>query len=383
MLGLAIDGGGMYFLWRDAQNASDASVLAASYARCTGADTAHIQQAGLQAAAQNGFDNNGVSNTVAVYTPPIAGSAIGKKNYIQVDITAVKPAYFIQLVYHGPLQITTRAVGYCDPPFNPATVPAIFAGAGPECNQNNVKWAGGATHIEGGVWSNDDILFSGGGGEISGDVGSTGNIDPGHSNTYSPAPSGDQHITKDDPLNLDMADFSPGGSVATSSLVYAVPSAINPATGNAYDPDFHSGKWTPGGGRTLEGVYYVDGDISIGPNDVVYSPEGVTFAATGTIDINAHADVSFGYYKHGGNGILAFTTANTGCTVNAMHIGGSGGTWYGVLYAPAGNIQVSLSSGTMIGAMIGYSITEDGSDLTLIYDPTILPPRPPNIQVAE
>jgi len=51
MLGLAIDGGGLYFLWRDAQNATDAAVLAASYARCTNGD---IIKAGLAAAAKNG-----------------------------------------------------------------------------------------------------------------------------------------------------------------------------------------------------------------------------------------------------------------------------------------------------------------------------------------
>src|SRR3990172_7448497 len=36
-LGLVVDGGGLLFLQRDAQNATDAAVIAATYARCTNA----------------------------------------------------------------------------------------------------------------------------------------------------------------------------------------------------------------------------------------------------------------------------------------------------------------------------------------------------------
>src|ERR1044071_7842653 len=88
MLGLAIDGGGLYFLWRDAQNATDAAVMAATYARCTNGDSASVISAGLQAAAQNGFNNNGSSTTVSVQNPPLTGSGANNMNYIQVDITA-------------------------------------------------------------------------------------------------------------------------------------------------------------------------------------------------------------------------------------------------------------------------------------------------------
>src|SRR5689334_14336741 len=99
MLGLAIDGGGLYFLWRDAQNATDAAVMAATYARCTNGDET---KAALQAAAQNGFDNNGISNTVKVFTPT-DGIGANNRNYIQVNINAQKPSYFIQIVYKNPL----------------------------------------------------------------------------------------------------------------------------------------------------------------------------------------------------------------------------------------------------------------------------------------
>src|SRR6187549_1108355 len=67
MLGLAIDGGGLFFLQRDAQNATDAAVLSASYAICTKGDP---KAAAFATMSQNGFNNNGITNTVTVNYPP-------------------------------------------------------------------------------------------------------------------------------------------------------------------------------------------------------------------------------------------------------------------------------------------------------------------------
>src|SRR5688572_27552570 len=70
--GLAVDGGGLFFLQRDAQNATDASVLSASYAICTDGDPV---AAGLATMASNGFDNNGNSNMVFINHPPTSGES--------------------------------------------------------------------------------------------------------------------------------------------------------------------------------------------------------------------------------------------------------------------------------------------------------------------
>lgn len=71
--GLALDGGGLYFLSRDAQNATDAAVLAATYARCTNASPADVVAAGIAAAAENGFRNGLDGRRVEVYNPPLHG----------------------------------------------------------------------------------------------------------------------------------------------------------------------------------------------------------------------------------------------------------------------------------------------------------------------
>ena len=390
MLGLAIDGGGMYFLWRDAQNADDAAVLAAAYARCTNGDFVH---AALQAAAQNGFDNNGTTNKVAIYSPPIVGSALGKPNYVQVDITAQKKPYFIQLVYKGPLQVTTRAVGFCNPPLDPSTVPAVFAGS-LTC-QNAIHWTNSTSRIEGGLFSNNDILMSGGGNgnTIIGDSGAVSTVDyrPQNSDWYTsdgtPTTPTNNAAPKTDPLSLQLADYAPGGTSATRAKLYKA------IFSSADDPDYKNGTWKPDGGKQLEGLYYVNGDVSIGTGVIVDGDrngdgkhQGLTIVATGQISINTGPGMQLNYYSGGGgDGLITFSGAGVGkpCGYNAVGISGSAAGVRGVVYAPYGGVNFNLSNLVMYGAIIGNTITMGGSDFTLIYDPTLLPARPPSIQVAE
>jgi hypothetical protein len=388
MLGLAIDGGGLYFLWRDAQNASDAAVLAASYARCTNGD---LVTAGLEAAAKNGFDNNGSSNTVVIHNPPVSGNAVGNPYYVQVDITAKKPSYFIQLVYRGPMEVTTHAVGYCIPPFDPTTVPAVFAGSS-TC-QNAIHWTNSTSKIVGGLFSNSDILLGGGGNgnEIYGESGAVNGVDYQDQNTdWYTGDTPPQSTTpvqnaqpQPNPLNLQLADYKPGGTGATRAKLYKA------IFSSADDPDYKNGTWKPDNGTVLEGLYYVEGDVSIGTNVVVDGDrngdgktEGLTIVATGQISLNAGSGMKTKYYI---DGILTYTEYGIGrpCGSNAVDVSGSGADWRGVIYAPFGGVNMNLSTLTMIGTIIGNTVTMGGSDFTLIYDPTILPPRPPSINVAE
>jgi Flp pilus assembly protein TadG len=72
-LGLAIDGGGMFLLWRDAQNAVDTAALQAAFSYCTSnKDFQAAVDAGLNAANANGFNNNALDNWVTVEPAPAA-----------------------------------------------------------------------------------------------------------------------------------------------------------------------------------------------------------------------------------------------------------------------------------------------------------------------
>ncbi len=388
MLGLAIDGGGLYFMWRDVRNATDAAVLAASYAKCTGGD---IVTAGLNAAANNGFDNNGASNTVQVNNPPTSGDASGDDDFVEVIINANRPSYFIHLVYKGPLEVTNYAVGYCVPAFDPSKVPGLWAGG--TCN-NTVNWTGSDVRIEGGMYGNKEVYISQG--DVYGDVeyvNLVGRTD-GQVNWHPwpvqiPAP-------KPDPMNLNIGLYAPGGEVSTT-IQDLDPTAYTYIRSGS--PDYNHGTWSPSR-LTLRGLYYVEGDVSLGTvggaNQNLWDQTvGATVVATGAIDLGGHnghfAEFYEGVMETTASGIeypgiLLFSAMNNPCSISntdAISMSGNGFVTHGILYAPRGNTNFSGSDLVMHGTVIADSINYSGSKGWMIYDPSILPPRPPRINVAE
>lgn len=381
-VGLAIDGGGLLFLQRDLQNATDAAVVAATYARCTNGNPV---TAAYAAAAQNGFDNNGTTNWVNVYFPPLDGPGMGDNRYVQVNIRAIKPPFFIQLVYGGPLEVTSRAVAYCTPSFNPGSVPALF-GISQTCNQT-VDFSGSTTYIDGGIFSNHDIHAQGGNASDPADVyglaetvldsirGPSADIVNFHDGVATNV------AVREDPLaaTFPIEYFAPGGRFALEADPYL---AIMTA---ADDPDarLQGGKlqWSPDG-RELRGVYYVNGDVNISGRDVTFHPDGITIVATGKISISDSINVR---HHEDGKGFLFYSNYDaTNCGGNAVRISNATLFWQGALYAPRGGVQVS---GSVIninpGTIVAETINLSGSDLTIIYDPEIFPPYPPSVQVVE
>lgn len=375
VLGLAIDGGGLLLLQRSTQNATDAAILAATYARCTNA-VVGAEAAALAAAAANGFNNDGVTNTVTMNYPPTSGPRAGDTDHMEVIINAKKTPYFIQLIYRGPLEVTVRAVGYCSPAFNPTTMPPLWAGS--RTCANTVNWTGSSARVEGGIFSNNEIKFGGGGGTvINGDTEAVNAVDAsGGNETFNPAP-----VTGVDPEPYPSAarlrDFAPTGSVTQRVI----------ADGGVYtwitdpdnvDPDFRRGDWTPANGRELRGLYYIEGDVTFS-NGNVFHPDGVTVIATG--EIKGSGGATWRYYVDGILGFSDHTSEN--CGDNGISISGNRATWYGVLFAPKAGVSISGSQLTIYGAIIGNTIDISGSNLVFQYDPTMLPPRPPLVQIAE
>ncbi|HLU08753.1 MAG TPA: pilus assembly protein TadG-related protein [Oceanobacillus sp.] len=388
MLGLAIDGGGLFFLHRDTQNATDAAVIAATYARCTSDDPEVVEFAGYQAAARNGFGNSGVSDWVEVHNPPNSGTGAGDEDYVEVMITAAKPSYFIQLVFPEPLRVTSRAVGRCSPPFDPATLPALLA-LSTTCN-NTVNWTGAqgniSTMVSGGaaIHSNYEVK-SGGGGQgnsITGTTTAVGSVNQGSggNTTWNPAPQanlGADYIV-DDPISehFPISDFAPGGEYARRAQSQGLYTSIN---STADDPDMKSnGTWDPRNGRVLNGLYYVNGDVRIG-NGVSYGVNGITIVATGEISFSG--GVNLHYYMDGFLLYSGYQARN--CGDNAISISGSSGYWYGVIYAPGGGVNISASDIEVTGAIIADTIDFSGSTLDLVYDPDILNPIPASVVVSE
>jgi hypothetical protein len=382
MLGLAIDGGGMYFMWRDVRNATDAAVMAASYAKCTGGN---IVTAGLNAAAANGFDNNGTTNTVQIHNPPTSGDAMGDDDFVEVIINANRSPYFIHLVYKGPLEVTNRAVGYCVPAFDPSDVPGLWAGSS-VCN-NTINWQGSDAWITGGIFSNNEIEISQG--IVEDTVEAVNTVGDLSRVTWDPGQPSWGHPAQPDPMNLNISLYESGGEVSQNIVdLGGYYTSVGPGS-----PNYNNGVWRPHG-QELRGLYFVTGDADLGTGNS-YHAEGATIVATGQIDFNAGNAANIKYYDlimsptpSGVQypGILFYSSMNNPCDVsntNAIIMRGSSFTSRGILYAPRSNVNVSGSNFTMWGSVIADMINYSGSNSSLHYDPSILPPRPPRINVAE
>lgn len=156
-LGLAIDGGGMYLLYRDAQNAVDAAALSAAFALCTDADP---EEVALQSLALNGFDSTRPGVTIAVNHPPVVNTTYaGDTSKIEIILNAEKQSYFIQVVYPGPLAVDVDVISNCTSSTggvasSVAEQYAFRSLAGPgECTQTT-SWnvAGTRWTVEGDIW---------------------------------------------------------------------------------------------------------------------------------------------------------------------------------------------------------------------------------------
>jgi hypothetical protein len=117
IMGLAIDGGRLLFLKREAQNASDAAAIAAARALCEG--RANYAEAGTAAAAVNGFTAGENGATVSVVSPPTNPSETIPPEcggcYVEATIGGEIPASFIGIVYDGDLATSGHSVAACNP----------------------------------------------------------------------------------------------------------------------------------------------------------------------------------------------------------------------------------------------------------------------------
>jgi Flp pilus assembly protein TadG len=179
MAALAIDGGGVLFLRRDAQNAADAAALAANREDCVNEGETEAEEltndaaaiaAGKVAAAQNGFTDGkndsrarNVVVTVDVHPDTLPSGYVADEdeleNFTVVTIEAIKPSYFAHLLFKDNLAIAVQAVTQCTPAQTRDGAKGLV-GIGTNCAES-VEVAGSSTTITGGVKSNTECKFTG------------------------------------------------------------------------------------------------------------------------------------------------------------------------------------------------------------------------------
>lgn len=387
VLGLAIDGGRLYFLERDAQNASDAAVLAATHALCTNGDDP--AQAARDAAARNGFG----ADEVTVRTPD-AGTLLtpgaDPNDYIEVLIDADIPSYFIHLVYGGDLGVTTYALGHCTIEWDRITDGRAVMATHSDCTPGGcqpLKINDSSTSIIGGAGTNGDIVYLGGGSHgIIGPVEyGNGCPVPKLSSNQDPAtvfpdyggypPCLPPGVTLDPPTFYTVNEFAPGSAIAQT---YAAQGKYYSFSGSNVRLDLTASNYPDGG------IFYIDGDVDVGAifsdfdADNFADVPAITIVATGTIKGSGdHRIRAFynGLALFSGDGSLESCQNNVGITLS-----GSDVLWYGLMYAPYGEIAMPGSHaatselrGLTGGAIIANTVSITGSDGYIRYDYTVIP----------
>jgi hypothetical protein len=375
---LAIDGGLGFDQRRGTQNATDNAALAAAWEACNPrvAGAPDPVASALAVAAENGYDDNDPEVVVTV-------NALDTTEY-EVIIQKVNDTTFA-----GPgvgaetLTVVSQGVATCEQePFLGGY--AIFAGADACASGGAIELdlTGSTKTINGGIFSNGDLKINGPNTTINGDIEYRGSF------TSNAGVAADQYFgsPKTYPVNLDIAEFRPGGARQSADPSHYFFSAPSIGIDNGW---MTSNGYATGNNAniviTQSGIYYSPktGNKAIELKGVSTAPGiTVTFVAEGEIhvigdaDITGYAPVTQGAYSP----LILFSNASTlqSCSTNAIQFSGSNMTWTGLIFAPNGQVQMSSSStnATVNGSIIGYSVNISGSDFEINWqDDTSGAPR--------
>jgi hypothetical protein len=374
---LAIDGGLGFDQRRGTQNAADNAALAAAWEECNPRDAGAPDPVGsaLAVAAQNGYDDN--DPDVVVTVNPL-GSAEYEVIIQQVnDTTFAAPGVGAET-----LTVVSQGIATCEQEDFLGGY-AIFAGADscPSGGAIELDLTGSTKTINGGIFSNGDLKINGPNTTVNGTVEYRGGFNSNAGVT------GEQYFgsPKVYPLDLDIADFRPGGPRQAADPG----NYFNAAPSTAIDNNWMTSNGHATGNNaniviTQSGIYYSPktGNNAIVLKGVSTAPGvTVTFVAEGQIaiigdaSITGYAPLTPGAYSP----LILFSNAETppSCSTNAIQFSGSNMTWTGLIYAPNGEVQMSASSSdaTVNGSIIGYSVNISGSDFTInwVDDPSGAP----------
>lgn len=367
---LAIDGGNAYANRRKAQAAADAAALTAAITRIEGGNW---RAAALETAKANGFDNDGITNTVELNTPPISGEYADNPEYIEVIVTSHVDTYFAPLL--GINQITTVAQAVSQS--KPAVYGEMFDGyalvsLAPQtyCDQKRGFW----------IHSEATVSLEGGGIFVNSNNPACAFIQEG---------SGSVRIMDESPFTI-----VGGASIQKPQLLTPFP----PRTGAApipYPPPFQMpkvgcgtknatilaedehtmspGAWgyddfPPEGVTQLQaGVYCLQGDLVVGSGQRLVG-EGVVFVIEeGEVHISGGAEVHFEAPGAGDlKGLLMYMPIENHGRI-ALN-GNVNSVYRGTILAPGGDIRLNGidSRFGFHSQIIGYYIEVDGDSLIRI-----------------
>ncbi len=439
-VGLAVDGGSLFFAQRAARNASDAGVLAGSYKlyefqnASIAARNNVVRAAALAAAASNGFDSPQV--TVQIENEITGEPQIADKTgYIKVIVHTEAPTYFIHLVYSGPVEVTVDSIGRFLPerPVGPPNM-GIISLSRDACRafENNGT---GVFESNAGIWVNSDRVFGPCHASYLSGTSSTTLCEPGLNSVgsayYSPADSGGGYYTDAaegcpaggdnvpnigiDPIDDPLADIpAPLAACAgtpvsvshnDSSTIYLNPGHYSSITATKGTVVLRPGIYCINSSQDNQGLKSLGGQF-IGDGVVIFLRRGSftlgsnvinelrapttdtcydnTFG-TGTCDWRGMLLYSFQGVPYGGqienppDQLRANGQAGSD-NIDITFTGGGGSNFTGTVYAPFNHCKIVGSSGTVgfNSQFICETVGIAGSaNFVLTYNPSLLYTLPP------
>jgi len=375
---LAIDGSAIFSDRRHAQNAADTSALSAALAKVRNDPLKPWEPTGLARAQSNGYDDNGITNDVFIYNPPISGPYLGNDEYIQVRIRSDVKLFFARIVGWQKFTNNVEAVARATPTDRDQMFSgnAVVGLAPHDCH--SVVYQGNA-----------DTTITGGGIFVMSDC-----ADAAFFNN-----SGAAQLTAPSLCAVGGIEYRPGALAVPSisegcspppQIIEPNPACTGPAlrSGNSLSPGNWTGQFPPAGVDTLQsGVYCVDGDFRLNGGDSLTGYGVVIRMDEGVVSWNGGATVHLEAPMEGDLlGLLLYLPSATNCSTVTLN-GNSGSTLVGTVLAPCSNITVEGTGDSGIdGQIIGYTVTLTGTSGNSIhyndehnYDALI----PPSLEMSQ
>ena len=356
--GLVIDGGNAFQDRQRAQNAADAAALASAHARIVGGN---VVDAAMAAAAENGYNNDGVTNIISLYTPPENGPHAGDIEYIQINIRSTVRTYLLRVVGKPEIVNEVQATARTKTPeIGPLLNGHAVISLAPTSNCFN--------HLAFWIHGEATLDISGGGVFVN-----------SNNQDCALVQQGNGSIRIEDNHGINVV-----GNARVQKLRLFTPAITPGAMPVPYPPPF----FMPKVGCNKEAEVSLDGtSMTAGAWGDIFPPPGVTHLESGTYCLsngmnitgsleghNVLFKVSDGEVRFGSNADIRLDARNAGENAGLLLYvpmenhhkvvlnGGSGSDIQGTILAPASPVLIKgMDSKTGFHSqIIGYTIEADG-----------------------
>lgn len=364
---LAIDGVNAFIDSRRADTAASAAALTAALTRIEGGNW---RAAALAAAAANGYDNNGVTNTVELNTPPLSGPYAGDSEYIEVIITSHLPTYFGVVIGIPTITSVAQVVAQS----KPSELGEMFKGyalvsLAPEsqCEHHRAFSIHAEATINlygGGIFVNsnnpDCAFISYGSGSVrihdASRITVVGGADIQKPTLITPYPVDEGKAPIPFPPPYKMPRVGCGSKIATPDF----------ETGSISPGNYADGVFPPEGIVFMEpGVYCIEGEMIVKEGQALEGKNVTIVMDEGSIRFSGYAQVELSAPQTGPNaGLLIYMPSDNWGIINLN--GNDTSKFRGTVLAPHGMLRIngleSMRGAAYHSQIIAYTIEVNSND---------------------